>query len=143
MSRHRRSRAEEFCVKHEAGRASESDDNPSGQWFPAVDICETDQCYTLIAEVPGVDPGDLQISVAGSRLTIRGERHFDPFCAQETCHRMETMRGPFHRTFSLPENLDESEISARLADGILSVRVSRPSGARRIPIKNGDTTDTR
>lgn len=90
-------------------------------WVPPVDLYETDECYVLNAELPGVEGKDIRIEVSGAELIIRGERRFDAVCAQENYQRLEGIRGRFHRSFSLPEALDNGEVRAKLKDGVLQV----------------------
>ena len=90
-------------------------------WMPPVDVYEADEHYVLNAEVPGVDPRDITIEIAGKDLSVRGERKFDAVCSDESYERLEGIRGRFHRTFSLPERLDADAVQAELKDGILEV----------------------
>ena len=90
-------------------------------WNPAVDVYETEQHYVVNAEVPGVEPQDLRIEIAGSDLSIRGERRYDAVCSQESYFRLEAIRGPFTRTFSLPEALDHAKIRVSFENGVLEL----------------------
>jgi len=101
-------------------------------WVPPVDIYETDSHYILNAELPGVDAGDVYIEVAGTEISIRGERRH--ICSSESYHRLEGVRGPFHRTFSLPETLDASEVAATLEEGLLQVKLSKAVGTKKTTI---------
>jgi len=105
-------------------------------WIPPVDIYETDDSYFLTAELPGVEQPDIRIEVTGSELTIRGERRFSPPCAEENYHRLETVRGRFHRTFTLPDELNSEAITANLKDGILEVRLPKVGSGRSIAIQS-------
>ena len=104
-------------------------------WTPPVDIYETDDAYFLIAELPGIRREDIKIAVAGSELSIRGERRFESPCSKENYQRMEAPRGRFHRTFSLPNRLIGDEISANLKDGVLEVRLPKADAGRTIAIQ--------
>jgi HSP20 family protein len=101
-------------------------------WVPPVDIYETDSQYVLNAELPGVDAEDVVVEVGGTEVSIRGERRH--VCSSESYHRLEGVRGPFHRSFSLPEPLNAAEVTATLKDGLLQVRLSKSGGAKKIPI---------
>jgi HSP20 family protein len=117
--------------------------NPGGasadaiSWIPPVDIYETDDSYILTAELPGVEQPDIKIEVTGSELTIRGERRFVPPCAAENYHRLETVRGRFMRTFTLPDKLDSDAITAGLKDGVLEVRLPKVGSGRSIAVQSG------
>jgi HSP20 family protein len=105
-------------------------------WIPPVDIYETDDSYYLTAELPGVEQADIRIEVTGSELTIRGERRILPPCAEENYHRLETVRGRFLRTFTLPDKLDSEAITANLKDGVLEVRLPKVGSGRSIAIQS-------
>ncbi len=105
-------------------------------WIPPVDIYETGDSYYLTAELPGVEQADIRIEVTGSELTIRGERRFLPPCAEENYHRLETVRGRFLRTFTLPDKLDSEAITANLKDGVLEVRLPKVGSGRSIAIQS-------
>ena len=90
-------------------------------WVPPVDIYELGDTYRLSAELPGVDARDVRIEVAGSDVSIRGERRFDTDSADESYHCLEGFRGRFCRTFSLPEPLDHKTVRAELKEGVLEV----------------------
>jgi HSP20 family protein len=105
--------------------------------IPPVDLYETPGCYVLSAELPGVESEDVHVEVRGSELTIWGERKVDSCCSEESYHRLEGIRGRFHRTFSLPEALDDNaRISASLNDGVLHVVIPRSSKSRKISIQS-------
>ena len=106
-------------------------------WTPPVDIYETDDAYYLTAELPGVERPDIKIEVTGSELSIRGERRFLPPCAEENYHRLETVRGRFRRTFTLPDKLNSEAITANLKDGVLEVRLPKAGSERSIAIRPG------
>jgi HSP20 family protein len=106
-------------------------------WTPPVDIYETDDAYYLTAELPGVEQPDIKIEVTGSELSIRGERRFFPPCAEENYHRLETVRGRFLRTFTLPDKLNSEAITANLKDGVLEVRLPKAGSERSIAIRPG------
>ena len=105
--------------------------------IPAVDLYETSGCYVLSAELPGVESEDVHVEVRGSELSIWGERKVDSCCSEESYHRLEGIRGRFHRTFSLPETLDDdARIRAALKDGVLQVVISRSSRSKKITIQS-------
>ncbi len=97
-------------------------------WVPAMDVYELDNDYVLNAELPGVERRNIKIEFSGSELTVRGERRMNPECENESYHRLEGHRGRFHRTFSLPEPVDQSRIRVDLKDGILHVVLPKSGG---------------
>ena len=103
-------------------------------WAPAVDLCETAEAFIITAELPGLTRDQIRISVHDSRLTLYGRR--DARVACEHYHQMERGHGEFARTFALPPNVDTSQISADLADGILTVTVRKIAapGPRRVEV---------
>ncbi len=109
---------------------------PSVPLIPPVDLYETPDCYVLSAELPGVEKEDVHVEVRDSELTIWGERKVDTSCCDESYHRVEGIRGRFHRTFSLPEAVaDDSRIKATLRDGVLHVELPKIARDRSIAVQ--------
>lgn len=94
-------------------------------WAPAVDIKEEDGRFVVLADIPGVDPKDIEISVAGGMLTIRGERLVENKEEREAFKRIERTRGTFYRRFSLPDSADMERISARGHNGVLEISIPK------------------
>jgi len=112
--------------------------------IPPVDLYETRDSYVLSAELPGVEAGDVRVEVSGTDLIISGERKLTSCCPDENYHRLEGMRGRFHRTFALPVAVaEDAEIKATLQDGVLQVVLTKPADSSRIPIKGASRTDAR
>lgn len=92
--------------------------------FPPVNIFEDQQGnFIFRAEVPGIAPEEIEVSVENRRLTISGERK--PTGGSGALHRRERRFGRFSRTLQLPENLDAENVSADCRDGVLTVRIGR------------------
>jgi HSP20 family protein len=105
--------------------------------IPPVDLYETPHCYLLSAELPGVKGEDVHVEVKGSELSIWGERKASVCCSDESYHRLEGIKGKFHRTFSLPEALEEdAKINATLQDGVLQVELPKSSKSKNITIRS-------
>jgi len=105
--------------------------------IPPVDLYETPDCYMLSAELPGVESKDVHVEVRGSELSIWGERKVGVCCSDESYHRLEGLKGRFHRTFSLPESFDEDAIiKATLLDGVLQVALTKSSKCKNIKIQD-------
>lgn len=82
------------------------------------------------AEIPGVDAKDIDIALDGRRLTIRGEKKQEKEEKEENFHRTERSYGYFSRIIGMPGEIDSSNVEAKLADGILIIRVSKAEAAR-------------
>ena len=107
-------------------------------WIPAVDIIEEKDRFVLRADVPGVDPKDIDVSMDGGVLSVSGERHSETEAAEEGVKRIERFTGRFYRRFTLPDTSDSEHISARSGNGILEVSIpKRPEvRSRRITVEH-------
>jgi HSP20 family protein len=94
-------------------------------WVPSVDIREESDRFVLYADVPGVDPKDIELSAERGVLTIRGERPCETDEEARRFARMERARGVFYRRFSLPDSADPERITARSEHGVLEVTVPK------------------
>jgi len=92
-----------------------------GNWAPAVDIYEHEGNIVLKAELPGIDPKDVDVRVENNVLTLRGERKVDSEVKREQYHRVERAYGSFTRSFTLPNVVDTEKIKAEYSDGVLRV----------------------
>lgn len=104
-------------------------------WTPAVDLHETDACYVITAEVPGLGQESVDVRLDSGRLTVSGVRRPRAVTGEEY-HRIERGHGTFSRTFHLPLAVEADRITADLRDGVLTVTCPKASGAaaRRIDI---------
>ncbi len=100
-----------------------------GSWSPPVDLFETADAYVLLAEVPGVERSELDLTVEGRRLVLSGRRRAPDDGGN--FHRMERHHGPFRRAFDLDHDLDPEEIDAKLESGVLTIRVAKRDRVRR------------
>ena len=94
-------------------------------WSPAVDIYETDKEIVLKAELPEMQEKDIDIKVEDNNLIISGERRMEKEVKEENYHRVERSYGKFLRSFSLPSNVDSQKISARFANGLLTIEMPK------------------
>jgi HSP20 family protein len=94
-------------------------------WAPSVDISETPEAFIVKAELPEVKKDDVKISVDDGMLRIEGERKQEKEEKNKKFHRIERSYGTFLRTFSLPDNIDETKIQAEFKDGMLSVSLPK------------------
>lgn len=94
-------------------------------WVPAVDIKEEQDRFLLWADIPGVNPNDVEITLEKGMLTIKGERKLEAEQARQGYRRVERARGVFYRRFSLPETADLDKIAARGTNGVLQVTIPK------------------
>jgi len=109
---------------------------PGPVYTPAVDIFETEHSITVLADMPGVDPADLNIDLRESVLTLTG-RATTSEGAKESAVLREYQTGTFRRQFTLSEAIDQSKIDARLTDGVLRLELPKVEKAkpRQIAVK--------
>jgi HSP20 family protein len=108
---------------------------------PAIDISETDDVFLVKGEIPGIDPKDLHISLAGEVLTITGEKKEEENEeGNGVTHRRERRFGSFSRKFTLPCEVDKDAIEATFENGVLSLSLPKTETAKekaiRIEVKN-------
>jgi HSP20 family protein len=94
-------------------------------WTPPVDIKEEQERYVLRADLPGIDPKDIEIIAENGILTIRGNRPGETRDNRAGYSRIERPCGSFYRRFSLPDTADLARITARSAHGVLEVGIPK------------------
>jgi len=94
-------------------------------WAPAVDIKEEDDRFVIRADIPGVAPEDIDITMEQGMLTIKGERKHDSEEEKEGYHCIEREHGTFMRRFTLPENVDAERIAASSKDGVVELTLPK------------------
>jgi len=104
-------------------------------WAPAVDIYETEHELVVKADVPEVDPKDLDIRVENNILTIRGERKFEKKVNEENYLRVERAYGTFSRSFSLANTVNSEAIKADYQNGVLTLTIPKREEAKPKQIK--------
>ncbi|MFI5092653.1 MAG: Hsp20/alpha crystallin family protein [Candidatus Acidiferrum sp.] len=104
-------------------------------WAPAVDIYETEQELVVKADLPEVDPKDLDIRVENNILTIRGERKFENKVNEENYLRVERAYGAFSRSFSLANTVNSEAIKADYQNGVLTLTIPKREEAKPKQIK--------
>jgi HSP20 family protein len=97
----------------------------TSNWSPAVDIKEEDERFVLKADIPGVDPKDIDVTMADGVLTIKGERKHESEEEAEGYKRVERSYGSFYRRFSLPDTADAERVTAKGKDGVLEVFIPK------------------
>ena len=104
-------------------------------WAPAVDIYETENELVIKADLPEVNPQNLDIRVANNILTIRGERKFEKKVNEENYLRIERAYGSFTRSFSLANSVKSEEIKADYQNGALTLHIPKAEEAKPKQIK--------
>ena len=107
-------------------------------WSPSIEMYDKDDSLFVKAELPGVKKEDVDISVTGDLLTIKGERKPPSDVKDEQYYRCEVCYGPFSRTISLPSSVKTDQIVAQYADGILEIHLPKAEEAmtKKIEIKS-------
>lgn len=111
--------------------------NSLGRWMPTLDVAENEKSVAVRAELPGIDPKDLDITVTSDRLTISGEKkETSERKERDYCHR-ESRYGSFTRTVPLPAGVDPQQVSAEYDNGVLTVTLQKQPGAvaKKISVK--------
>jgi len=105
------------------------------RWAPAVDILEKPNELVLRADLPGIDPKEVEISVENNTLTLRGERKFESDVKEDDFRRVERIYGSFVRSFSLPRAVDADQVEAEYRNGVLEVKLPKRPEAKPKQIK--------
>ena len=105
-----------------------------GSWTPAVDMHESDEAFTLTAELPGFSKNDVQVEIKGNRLTLKGERKRETDVQETQYHRVERVYGAFERSIRLPAVVDADKAKAIFKDGVLKLMLPKAEEAKPTPI---------
>lgn len=108
----------------------------TGDWTPAVDIHEETERFVIHADIPGVDPKNIEVHMENGILSIKGQRQSATRQEYEGYKRIERVRGSFHRRFSLPDTANAEGITATSQHGVLEVIIPKQQKAqpRRIEV---------
>lgn len=106
-------------------RASEGSSVATSDWVPAVDIKEEKDNFLIVADIPGVDPKDIEVHMENGILTIKGEKETEKKEDRDGYKRVERSFGSFYRRFSLPDSADPEKITAKSNHGVLEVRIAK------------------
>ena len=106
-------------------------------WVPSVDVHEEADKFVVRADLPGVEPKGINITAENGVLTVRGERHAERRSEQAGTVRLERAEGTFQRRFTLPDNVQTDNISARHTNGVLEVTIPKVAAPapRRVEIQ--------
>jgi len=107
------------------------------RWVPSVDISETSKDVIIKAEVPGMEPKDIQVSISGNVLTIQGEKKDEKEEKAENVHRVERTYGSFYRSIQLPAEVEPDKADAKYKNGILKLKLpkTKEESVKKIEIK--------
>ena len=113
------------------------DDVVTSDWMPAVDIKEGNDSFLIAADIPGVDPKEIDVHMENGMLTLRGQRNFANRTEDDGYKRVERARGSFYRRFSLPDTADAERISAKCNNGVLEIIIPKHEKVlpRKIPVE--------
>lgn len=108
-------------------------------WAPRVDVYDDGDAIVVDAELPGIGREDVEVTIEDNDLVLRGERKRRENAREDRYLRMERNQGPFFRRLPLPFPVSPDAVSARFIDGVLQVRLPKPSGeqpgGRRIEVQ--------
>ena len=109
----------------------------AGEWTPSLDLSETKDALVVKAEIPGIDPKEIEVSLQDQVLTIKGEKRQEKEEKDEHYFRMERSYGGFVRSIRLPVPVDGSKVSATFKNGLLTVKLPKTTAAKgtTIPVK--------
>jgi len=104
-------------------------------WSPSVDISETKDDFVIKAELPGLEAKDVNVSISGDILTIKGEKKAEEEEKDEHYHRVERYSGSFQRVFQLPSGVKADKIEANFDKGVLKVTLPKVEEAQKKEIE--------
>ena len=109
----------------------------AGDWAPKLDMSETKDAFVVRAEIPGVDPKEIEIGLTGDMLTMKGEKEKETEKTEERYHRVERTYGAFLRSVRLPMAVDGSKVAATFKNGLLVVTLPKTPASKgtMIPVK--------
>jgi len=114
-------------------------ETPFGLTAPAVDISEDENCYKIEAELPGLSEQDIDISISGDMLVLKGEKRHEHEEKGKSHYLSERSYGTFERSFVLPEGVDRDKVDAQFSKGVLKITLPKTQQAqqqkRRIEVK--------
>lgn len=106
-------------------RGDDTTQAATSDWSPAVDIKEENDHYLILADVPGVKPEDVEVTMEKGVLVIKGQRNVESKEERDNYKRVERVRGSFYRSFALPDTADVERISARSNHGVLEITIPK------------------
>jgi HSP20 family protein len=107
----------------------------TGTWFPALDLAEKDDAFVVKAELPGIKPDEIDISVQGNTLTLSSEKTESSEDSGENYYHTERRYGAFRRDVTLPAEVNAEKIEASHRDGVLTITLPKSEQAKPKKIK--------
>jgi HSP20 family protein len=101
-----------------------------GTYVPSLDVSESETEVTVRADLPGLEKDDINVSLVGNTLTIKGERKDESEEKKEGYYRRERTYGSFERVVELPENVDAGKPKASFKSGVLEIRLAKKESAK-------------
>jgi len=101
-----------------------------GAWVPSMDVTESEDAYTIEADLPGMKKDDIELVVVDNVVTLKGERKFEHENKAEGYHRFERRYGSFQRAFEVPGGFDSDKVTASFEDGVLRVALPKREDAK-------------
>jgi len=107
--------------------------------YPPINVYDAGDGYILSAQLPGLSPADIELTITGETLTIRGERKRSEGVKDENFRRQERPTGRWSRTITLPDRVDSAQVTASFTNGILTVTLQKAESAkpRHISVSSG------
>ncbi len=99
-------------------------------WLPSVDVFEDKESLKIVAELPGLKPEDVKITLENNTLTLRGEKKQVAEEKTERVHRYERSYGSFERSFALPNTVDVEKVEAAFENGVLTITLPKAEKAK-------------
>lgn len=106
-------------------------------WMPPVDIHETEEAYTLVADLPGMKKEDISVNIVEDRVTLKGSRKREERHEEKGYRRYERAEGTFERSFRINGGVDAAKVEATFENGVLTVKLPKPEETkpRQIEVK--------
>ena len=98
---------------------------------PAIDMSEDDKAYKISAELPGIDPKDIDVSLSGDTLVLKGEKRQEKEKKNKNYHFSERSYGSFQRSFQLPLSIDRDKVAADFSNGVLTISLPKTAEAQK------------
>ena len=96
---------------------------------PAVEVTEDNEMFKITAELPGLEQKDIELTVSGDTLSLKGEKRYEKDEKDKDRHMSERAYGSFQRSFVLPDSVDRDKITAELTKGVLTITLPKSAAA--------------
>ncbi len=112
------------------GPVDEVDRDLKQAWSPRVDVSETDNAITVLADLPGVDPKEVEVTLTDGVMTIKGEKKEEREEKGKNFHKTERFVGSFYRQIVLPAGTDEEKVTAASTNGTITITIPKKPSAQ-------------